>query len=182
MSVLALESPVSNYLVPLPPFEPPYDDQLLDCPVDDITPMLPLGFPRLQLVRDHAPSRPADSDDAFGPQRTPTQQLLAAHRFAWQFVQAAVEMADGRRSAGQLSRFMTTSITTALERKGAMRARMAAARSAAVPAVVQSVRVCEVGDGIAEVSAVVRRGQRSVAVAARFEGTDGRWLCTALQM
>jgi hypothetical protein len=37
-------------------------------------------------------------------------------------------------------------------------------------------------DGVAEVSAVARRGGRAHAVAARLEGIDGRWRCTALQI
>ena len=50
------------------------------------------------------------------------------------------------------------------------------------PLLVSSVRVCEPVDGVAEVSAVVRRGGRAHAVAARLEGIDGRWRCTALQI
>ena len=37
-------------------------------------------------------------------------------------------------------------------------------------------------DGVAEVSAVAHRGGRAHAVAARLEGIDGRWRCTALQI
>jgi hypothetical protein len=42
--------------------------------------------------------------------------------------------------------------------------------------------VCEIDDGVAEVTAVIRRGARTLAVALRLEGIDGRWMCTALQM
>jgi hypothetical protein len=44
------------------------------------------------------------------------------------------------------------------------------------------VHVCEPVDGVAEVSAVARRAGRAHAVAARLEGIDGRWRCTALQI
>ena len=44
------------------------------------------------------------------------------------------------------------------------------------------VHVCEPVDGVAEVSAVARRAGRAHAVAARLEGLDGRWRCTALQI
>jgi len=37
-------------------------------------------------------------------------------------------------------------------------------------------------DGVAEVSAVAHRAGRAHAVAARLEGVDGRWRCTALQV
>jgi hypothetical protein len=44
------------------------------------------------------------------------------------------------------------------------------------------VRVCEPVDGVAEISAVARRSGRAHAVAARLEGLDGRWRCTAVQI
>jgi hypothetical protein len=44
------------------------------------------------------------------------------------------------------------------------------------------VHVCEPVDGVAEVSAVAHRGGRAHAVAARLEGVDGRWRCTAVQI
>jgi hypothetical protein len=50
------------------------------------------------------------------------------------------------------------------------------------PLLIGRVRVCEPVDGVAEVSAVARRAGRAHAVAARLEGIDGRWRCTALQI
>jgi hypothetical protein len=50
------------------------------------------------------------------------------------------------------------------------------------PLVVSTVRVCEPVDGVAEISAVARRNGRAHAVAARLEGLDGRWRCTALHI
>ncbi|MGY1740750.1 MULTISPECIES: Rv3235 family protein [unclassified Blastococcus] len=50
------------------------------------------------------------------------------------------------------------------------------------PVLLGPVRVCEPVDGVAEVSAVARRSGRAHAVAARLEGLDGRWRCTALQI
>ena len=41
--------------------------------------------------------------------------------------------------------------------------------------------VCFVSDGVAEVSAHVRYGHRSRAVAARFERRRDRWVCSALE-
>jgi hypothetical protein len=49
-------------------------------------------------------------------------------------------------------------------------------------ALVRSVHVSEPADGVAEVSALVRRGVRCTAVALRLEGMDGRWQCTALEV
>jgi hypothetical protein len=48
--------------------------------------------------------------------------------------------------------------------------------------VLGAVHVCEPVDGVAEVSAVARRDGRAHAVAARLEGIDGRWRCTAVQI
>jgi hypothetical protein len=48
--------------------------------------------------------------------------------------------------------------------------------------VVGRVHVCEPVDGVAEISAVARRSGRAHAIAARLEGIDGRWRCTALQI
>jgi hypothetical protein len=45
---------------------------------------------------------------------------------------------------------------------------------------VRSVHVQERPDGVAEVSATVRRGGRYAAVALRLEGVDGQWRCTEL--
>jgi hypothetical protein len=50
------------------------------------------------------------------------------------------------------------------------------------PVLLGPVHVCEPVDGVAEVSAVARRSGRAHAVAARLEGLDGRWRCTALQI
>jgi hypothetical protein len=50
------------------------------------------------------------------------------------------------------------------------------------PVLLGPVHVCEPVDGVAEVSAVARRAGRAHAVAARLEGLDGRWRCTALQI
>jgi hypothetical protein len=50
------------------------------------------------------------------------------------------------------------------------------------PLLVGRVHVSEPVDGVAEVSAVARRDGRAHAVAARLEGIDGLWRCTALQI
>jgi len=44
------------------------------------------------------------------------------------------------------------------------------------------VHIAEPIDGIAEVAAVVRVGDRFRAIAFRLEGLDGRWRCVRLQI
>jgi hypothetical protein len=50
------------------------------------------------------------------------------------------------------------------------------------PLLIGQVHVSEPVDGVAEVNAVARRAGRAHAVAARLEGIDGRWRCTAIQI
>jgi len=50
------------------------------------------------------------------------------------------------------------------------------------PIAMGPVHVCEPVDGVAEISAVARRAGRAHAIAARLEGIDGRWRCTAVQI
>jgi hypothetical protein len=52
----------------------------------------------------------------------------------------------------------------------------------AVPTALRSVRVQHPGPEIAEVSAHVAIGKRSVAMAFRLEALGDRWLCTALEL
>ncbi len=46
----------------------------------------------------------------------------------------------------------------------------------------RSVHLQEPLDGLCEVSATIRYGDRLKALALRFEGVDGRWLCTVLEI
>jgi hypothetical protein len=187
MSVLAVEPAYDVRLVPAPAYEPPYDDEVADADAAAAgSPPLPFAPRRLQLV----PPLPGvatspgdvDEDDLFGPQRTLASALPAVRPWAQRFIQAMLESVEGRRGFGQISPFLSPTLVADMERKAGVRARMAAARTAAQPTVVRSVHVCELDDGIAEVSAVIRRGARTLAVALRLEGIDGRWMCTALQM
>jgi hypothetical protein len=146
---------------------------------------LPFGPRRLQLVPPLPASTAAsDMDDEtfFGPQRTAAAALPDVKAWAHRFVAAMLETVEGRRGFGQVAKFVSPALGADIERKAGIRARMAAARTPGQPVLVRSVHVCELDDGIAEVSAVVRRGARTLAVALRLEGIDGRWMCTALQM
>jgi len=111
------------------------------------------------------------------------QRLEAwAHRFT----QAAVEIAGGDRPVSQLLRWATPSVYDDLARRAQL-VRAAALRESSairvqqVRAQVESVHTCWVGDEVAEVSARVRYGQRSRAVAVRFEQRSDRWQAVALE-
>ena len=137
------------------------------------------GHPGLRLVG--APDAEETLDEIeFGPQPTPRSALPEPRHWAGRFVQAVVEVLAGDRPAGQLVRWTSTEVydhVTCRVVPGAAVGTTAPAR-----AVVRSVHVTEPADGVAEVSALVRRGVRCTAVALRLEGMDGRWQCTALEL
>jgi hypothetical protein len=104
------------------------------------------------------------------------------------YAQAVVEIVSGDRPASQLVRWHTKVIHGELARRAAIVARaglhqagQGRGRRPVVRPQVVSARTCFVAPGIAEVSIHVRHGERSRALAARFERTDGRWLATALE-
>jgi hypothetical protein len=129
--------------------------------------------PRLDVPGDG----PGGESD-FGPSLTPRTDLPDARKAGRRVVVLALEAFSGRRPMSQLQPVVTPALFTAL--RSGRRPRWCAEGNAAL--LVTSVRVCEPVDGVAEVTAVARRGGRAHAVAARLEGLDGRWRCTALQV
>lgn len=112
----------------------------------------------------------------------------AAEMEVWvrRFVQAAVEIVGGDRPVSQLLRWTTPTVYQDLQRRAQLVARAAGhhqpgvARVQPVRPQVRSVHTRFVTPTAAETSVHVRYGERSRAVAARFELRRGRWLCTAL--
>jgi hypothetical protein len=121
---------------------------------------------------------PADETAGFGPVWSPRADLPDAQATGRRLVTLTLEAFAGRRPLGQLQSLVSPSLFTALT--SGRRPRWCSEGTA--PLLISSVRVCEPVDGVAEVSAVARRGGRAHAVAARLEGIDGRWRCTALQV
>lgn len=106
--------------------------------------------------------------------------------WARRFAQAAVEIVGGDRPASQLLRWTDREVYADLQRRALLVARAGGhvpgqARVQPASPRVLSVHSSFVDDGVVEVSAHVRYGERSRAVATRFELRDGRWLCTALE-
>jgi hypothetical protein len=141
-------------------------------------PAQPEAPPDLRLM----PRPGADDPDRgdFGPQPTARAALPAPRGWAGRFVQAVVEVLAGDRPLGQLVRW------TSAEVYDDLLARVSGAHPTGLRqparATVRSVHIAEPADGVAEVAAIVRRGERTTAVAARLEGLDGRWQCTALEL
>ncbi len=106
--------------------------------------------------------------------------------WARRFAQAAVEIVGGDRPVSQLLRWTTGPVYQDLQRRALLVARAGGhqpgvARTQHVRPQVCSVHTRFVGPTAAETSIHVRYGERSRAVAARFEQRRGRWLCTALE-
>jgi hypothetical protein len=89
-----------------------------------------------------------------------------------------LEALAGRRPLNQVQRLTSPGVYSALSRGGRPRW----CREGNAPLMVGRVHVSEPVDGVAEISAVARRAGRAHALAARLEGIDGRWRCTALQI
>ncbi|HEU5038835.1 MAG TPA: Rv3235 family protein [Nocardioides sp.] len=108
-------------------------------------------------------------------------------QWAGRYVQAAVEIVGGDRPVSQLLRWSSREVFADLDRRAQLVAR--AGRHQAGQGRVQPVRprvvgvhTCFLARSRVEVSAHVRYGDRSRAVAARFvRTTDQRWCCTALE-
>jgi hypothetical protein len=117
-------------------------------------------------------------DDDFGPIWSPREVLPDARDAGRRLLTLTLEAMAGRRPLAQLQPITSAGVFAALS--AGRRPRWCTEGTS--PLIVGQVHVCEPVDGVAEVSAVARRGGRAHAVAARLEGIDGRWRCTALQI
>ena len=154
-------------------------------PLQDDRPPLRLVLPGVAVPRPpHRPGPrprligPARRADEFGPAWTLRADLPDAGVAGRRVVTLALEVLAGRRPVGQLQALASPGVFAAVA--GGRRPRWCVEGTA--PLLVGPMHVCEPVDGVAEVSAVARRGGRAHAVAARLEGIDGRWRCTALQI
>jgi hypothetical protein len=134
----------------------------------------PAPGPRPRLDQHAAPADAAD----FGPTWSRRAQLPDPQAVGRRLVTLTLEAFAGRRPVGQLQALVSPPLFTALSE----RRRPRWCTEGTAPLLISSLRVCEPVDGVAEISAVARRGGRAHAVAARLEGIDGRWRCTALQI
>jgi hypothetical protein len=165
---------------PLPVLEPYPAMRVLDAERDLADPPYTQGT--LALVMPDRDETPGGSD---GERRAGTGAPGALPEpAAWvaQFVQAAVEVAAGARSAGQLIRWTSLEVQALLTRRSALASRLAGAGSTRHRAVVRAVLTCQPRDGVVEASAVVIDRGRVRALALRMEGTAGRWRVTALEI
>lgn len=159
---------------------------------------LPEGIPASTTSRRlrRGPSAKGAKSADWGPRATGRDELADPAAWAGRLVQALLEVEAGLRPGAQLGRWLREDVALRVRKRAALTAgrtasavaargrtgrQPAAAQTAAARGrlLVRSVHVCEPEDGVAEVTAVVLRADRAVAVAVRLEGLDGRWLCTA---
>ena len=117
-------------------------------------------------------------DGDFGPVWSARSDLPAAAETGRALLTTTLEALVGRRPITQLRPLTSIGVYAALT--SGRRPRWC--REGNAPVIVGRVQVCEPVDGVAEISAVAHRAGRAHAVAARLEGIDGRWRCTALQI
>ncbi|WP_250290254.1 Rv3235 family protein [Frankia sp. CiP1_Cm_nod1] len=186
------------YQIPIAPTDPPYDDDppagawgahpptgpAAAAPVIAAAAPIVLALPRTEHA-DHGDQRPYPARDTLvrplqplpGPGRTDapgTGELPSARAAATVVVRAIVEAVTGIRPVAHLVAWTSPRVQADLERlvAGNVRHRRHTLRC---------LRVCEPREGIAEVAAVIARGDRVSAIALRMETAGSRWRVTALQ-
>jgi len=162
-------------VVPAPASAPPYDDDVQATP-------LPLLLPTLiTSPRPATGITPAVSWDEARwdvEDRTPARALPAVEPVAHALVQGLVEVLAGARPLRLFRLHLEVELYADFE------ARLAAGNRRRGPRpqrAVRSVHAQVRPDGVAEVCATVRRGDRYEAVALRLEGLCGRWVCTDVE-
>jgi hypothetical protein len=165
-------------LLPVPPLDPPYDDERE--PVATTVGSLALAFSPvtdalpLRLVPPALPPEPVD--DQSDARVSPPDVRQWSARLA----QAIVEVLVGVRPAAQLSQFTTLDVLHQLERwTGRLTSRNGEPTQRPC---VTSVHVGEPRRGVAEACATVDTGRRRRAFAMRLEARGSRWQCTALEL
>ena len=146
--------------------------------------LVPRLAPPLAVVPE--PTIPPVSDRDVVPVATATRRELES--WARRYGQAAAEVATGDRPASQVLRWSTSRVYEDLVRRGLLVARagrhstgMGRERRIVARPQLRSARISFVAGHIVEASFHVKYGERSRAIAARFEVLDDRWQCSALE-
>lgn len=160
-------------LLPVPPLDPPFDDEHEPTVTTDGS--LALAF---SPASDALPLRLVPP--ALPPQRSTSDSPPDAREWSARVTQAIVEVFVGSRPAAQLSQFTTLEVLHKLERwTGRLTNRDGAPTRRPK---VDSVHVCEPRAGVVEACATVDTGPRRRAFAIRLEARGSRWLCTAIEL
>jgi hypothetical protein len=171
----ARPAPAPLRLVVVATPQPPLEDERL--PVRLVRPGVAVPRPvhRPGPRPRAAAGRPPDD---FGPTWSSRTELPDPRVEGRRLFLLALEALAGRRPLAQVQMLTSSRVFAALSAGR----RPGWCTAGSTPVLVGPVRVSEPVDGVAEISAVARRDGRAHAVAARLEGIDGRWQCTALQI
>jgi hypothetical protein len=167
-------APLRLVVVPTP--QPPLEDERI--PVSLVRPGVAVPRP---VHRPGPRPRPAHGNprqDDFGPTWSSRSELPDPRLAGRRLFTLALEAIAGRRPLAQLQGITSARVYAALS--GGRRPGWCTASNS--PLLIGRIHLSEPVDGVAEISAVARRDGRAHAVAARLEGIDGRWRCTALQI
>jgi hypothetical protein len=156
--------------------QPPLEDDR--APLRLVLPGVPVPRPVHRPGPRPREDRPVSVDADFGPAWSSRGELPDPALAGRRLLTLTLEAFIGRRPLAQLQHLTSAGVFTALS--AGRRPQWCAQGTA--PLLIGRIHVCEPVDGVAEISAVARRGGRAHAVAARLEGIDGRWRCTALQI
>ena len=126
--------------------------------------------PRLYLV----PSTFGEEFDAeFAPQPTSASDLPDINPLILQFIYNTLEIWAGKRSPQQLQHLCHYTVFSEIQKMTGSLKEIGRVRKT---------RITEPLDGVCEATVTVRFGDRLRVIAIRFEGLDGRWLCTCLTL
>ena len=135
----------------------------------------PIQKAKLYLIPSHSDVNfggdDCDADDC--PIPTSATELPELHAWTMTFAVALLEIWAGRRQPAQLMARCHRVIYNELIRKTGSQKEIGKIRS---------IHQSEPLDGICESTITVRFGERLRAITIRFEGVDGRWLCTELDL
>jgi hypothetical protein len=175
-SLRTAPEPAPLRLVVVPTPQPPLEDERI--PVRLVRPGVAVPRPvHRPGPRPRSAYGPPVHDD-FGPAWSSRTELPDPGVAGRRLITLTLEALAGRRPLAQVQAITSPGVFAAL----AGRRRPVWCTASTSPLLVGRVHVSEPVDGVAEVSAVARRDGRAHAVAARLEGIDGRWRCTALQI
>ncbi len=107
------------------------------------------------------------------PIPTSASELPDIHTWTMKFIVSVIEIWSGRRQPAQLIRWCHRVIYMELLKNSGSQSEIGK---------IKTIHQSEPLDGICESTVLIRYGDRLRAVVIRFEGVDGRWLCTALEM
>jgi len=115
-------------------------------------------------------------DPEFSPIPTPLNSLPDPIKWTQAYLISVIEILSGRRSITQIARSTHRYIYNNIARQ---------VGSYGFPKVAPKLRRVhrnEPIEGVIEVSATISVASRVRAIAARFEGVDGRWICTEFEL